>query len=129
MSHALVVQSLFAAQLGRHMVPSAHLSDPEQVPEAPPQVPLPVHVPVLVYCALLQVSLPHAVVAGATSHTPPAAHLPSLPQGGAAAHWPAGAVVPALIARQLPSAPPVSAAEHALHVPVHADAQHTLSTQ
>jgi hypothetical protein len=68
-------------------------------------------------------------VGGACSQTPPAAQLPSLPQGGLGVHWPAGAGMPATTSAQVPVACPVSAFEHAWQVPPHAVPQQTPSTQ
>ena len=51
--------------------------------------------------------------------------MPLLPHVdiAAAVHWPAGAAVPGLTFAQVPFVPPVSAAEQAMHVLVHAELQ------
>jgi hypothetical protein len=86
------------------------------------QVPDPVHVRAPdVSCPLLHEGpTPQLVAAEACSHTPPAAHLPSLPQGGFGEHWPAGAAVPTVMLPHVPVARPVSDIVHAWHVPLHA---------
>jgi hypothetical protein len=68
---------------------------------------------------------PQGVPAAICSQAPPAAQLPSSPQGGEAGHWPAGAGLPASIGAQVPSGCPVSVVVHAWQVPVHAEPQHT----
>lgn len=73
------------------------------------------------------VCVPEAHVCGAqtvplatSSHCPEAAQLPVLPHGGTGVHCPLGAGVPAVKGEQTPSAAPVSALMHPMHVPLHA---------
>ena len=61
-----------------------------------------------------------------SSQTPPAAHRPSLPQGGLRGHWPAGGLVPGVTSAQVPSGWPVRAMVHAWQVPVQAVSQQIL---
>jgi hypothetical protein len=69
---------------------------------------------------VLHVTDPQLVVDVASWQTPPAAQLPVNPHGGAAVHWPDGAAVPPVTLAHVPLVPPVSVAEHAMQVPVHA---------
>jgi hypothetical protein len=71
------------------------------------------------------------VPAGHCSHTPPAAHLPSFlhVDAACAVHWPLGSDAPAMTVPHVPLVPPVSAAEHAWHLPLHALLQQNPLTQ
>ncbi len=76
-------------------------------------------------------ALPHGVLAPYCSHAPPAAHLPSVPHdaGVVTGQVPLGSTLPAVTLPQVPSAPPVAAAEHAWHWPLHAELQQKPLTQ
>ena len=110
-----MTQSVSIEHVVRHAVPlAAHIRLPAHGDEAPVgHVPAPLHVLADVNVDPLHDAAAHCVPLDVYSQTPPAAHLPSKPQGGLAVHWPAGAVLPAMTLAQVPLAWPVSAAEHA----------------
>jgi hypothetical protein len=89
--------------------------------------PMPLHV--LLENALFEQVVPHGVPTGGCSHTPPTPHLPSLPQGGFTGHWPGSACVPGIWLAHVPSGMPVRTIVHRWQVPLHAELQHTPSTQ
>jgi hypothetical protein len=102
----------------------AHATPPAHGAVLPPvHVPDPLHEPPMVRLPPEHDTAPHEVPAWACSHTPPAAQLPSLPQGGLATHCPAGATEPAMRFAHVPFATPVSAIVHAWQVPVHGELQ------
>src|SRR5439155_735503 len=76
---------------------------------------------------LVQLAAPHATVAAADAHRPPAAHAPVFPHGGALPQRESAA--PVVTLAHVPLAPPVRAAEHALHDVLHALLQHNPSAQ
>jgi len=71
----------------------------------------------------------HLCVAGISAQPPEPSHMPWLPHGIIQGHCPDGAVVPALMGAQAPLGSPVSASEHAMQVPLHAELQHRPPTQ
>jgi len=93
------------------------------------QAPEPLQAPAAVKVVPEHEALPHEVPEATCSQTPPAAQLPSLPQGGLAMHWPAGAALPEITFAQVPSAEPVSAIVQAWQVAVQAASQQTPPTQ
>jgi hypothetical protein len=77
---------------------------PGQGPVVPlPQLPLPSHMAAEVSRPLLQLALPHWVVAEACSHVWLEVQFPVLPQVPLGPHWPWGAGLPAVTGWQLPS--------------------------
>jgi hypothetical protein len=95
-----------------------------QAPAVPAvHVPVPLQSPVGVSSLPVHDAVPQLTVLAACSQVAPAAQLPVFPHGGAAVHWPVGAAVPAVMSPHVPLVPPVSAAEHAWQVPVHATLQ------
>jgi hypothetical protein len=87
-------------------------------------VPVPLHVPVGVSVSPVHEAVPQLTVFAACWQVAPAAQLPVFPHGGLAVHWLAGTgAVPVVTSPHVPFVPPVSAAEHAWHVPVHATLQ------
>ena len=73
---------------------------------------------------------PHTVPEGQSSHAP-ALQLPSAPQvdAGVAEQRPRGSALPSAAAAQVPSVPPVFAAEQAWQAVSQAVSQHTASAQ
>jgi hypothetical protein len=117
-------------QLVLQLVELAQTSSPVQADVLPAlQVPEPSHDPARVSMLPLHEGVPHAVPAATSWHEPPAAHLPSPPQGGFGWHCPEGAGVPASWLSHIPFAWPVSTPEHAWHVPAHAVLQQKPLTQ
>jgi hypothetical protein len=114
-------QSLADEQVVPHAVPLVHAKFPVhaagvtvgQLP-APSQLTSGVRVP------FMHDKAPQLVVAACCSHTPPAAHLPSLPHVVVTAHWPEGAGVAGVYGLHVPSGIPVSACVQPMQVPVHA---------
>lgn len=88
----------------------------------PVQLPVPLQLPCVVWLPLEHEAPTQIVLLPYFSHTPPAAHLPSVPQPveGCTAQEPRGSVVPAVTLVHVPLVPPVSAFEHAWQVPLHA---------
>jgi hypothetical protein len=87
-----------AVQLVAHAVvlPQARPLPQGTAVPPPEQVPVPLQVLKVVSMLPVQEVALHIVALDASSHTPPAAHFPSLPHGGAAVHWPDGAARPAV---------------------------------
>jgi hypothetical protein len=72
----------------------------------------------------------HTVPAAYIWHAPAPSHMPLFPQLAAPASLQSlSGSVPVVTGAQVPSVPPVFAAEHAMQVPVHAVLQQTPSTQ
>ena len=81
----------------RHVAELAQTRLPGQGAATPAlQVPVPLQYAMGVNVEPEHAAAPHVAAVDTCSHAPPAAQLPSLPQGGAAAHCPAGAGVPGL---------------------------------
>jgi hypothetical protein len=122
-------QSALEPQLPLQAVMLWQTTPPAQAIVAPPlQVPVPLQVPAAVIWPLLHCGLPHEIPGATCSQTPPAAQLPSLPQGGLAVHCPAGAATPAVMLAHVPFAWPVRAIVHAWQVPLHATLQQVPET-
>ncbi len=120
------MQSVSAAHVSLHAV--APQTSGEQVWVATAgQAPAPLQLAASVATPLAQLAARHAVVAGATAQTPPAAQAPVFPQGGALPQR--LSLAPVVIAAQVPLVPPVLAAEQALHAPAHAVLQQNPSAQ
>ena len=90
------------------------------------QAPAPLQVAAAVAVLPVQLALRHAVVAGATWQTPPAAHRPVFPQGGVLPQR--VSLRPAVTAAQVPFGCPVRALLQAVQVPVQALPQQNPST-
>jgi hypothetical protein len=113
-----------------HAVPLAHVKGAHDWVggEVVLHVPLPLHVRALVSVLALQDPGMHTLPAGQSWQAPAPLQAPVVPQVelAIAGHWLAGnGAVPASTLPQVPSEPPVSAAVHAWHVPVHAVLQQT----
>jgi hypothetical protein len=120
------MQSPSVAQLVRHAVVLAHWRLPGQgAAVAVLHEPEPLQVVAGVSIPFPHMAAPQEMLVAASSHAPPAPHLPSLPHGGAAVHCPAGAGLPGVMLEQVPSATPVSARVQAWQVPEQAMLQQT----
>jgi hypothetical protein len=89
--------------------------------------PMPVQFAATVATPAAQLAARHDTVGAATAHTPALPHNPVFPHGGADPQRASAA--PTVIGAQVPLAPPVLAAEQALHDALHALLQQNPSTQ
>jgi hypothetical protein len=110
-------------------VPLAHAKFVGQAPVVPAvQVPVPVQVLAMVSMLPVHEAAAQTVPDAQSWQAPEPLQLPLLPQVdiAVAVHWLAGTgAVPAVTLPHVPSVPPVSAAEQAMHVPVQAKLQQT----
>jgi hypothetical protein len=91
------------------------------------QAPVPVQLAAKVAMPLAQLAVRHDVVDDASAQAPPAAQAPVFPHSVPVVQR--ESVVPVVVAPQVPLAPPVFAAEHALHAVVQALLQQKPSAQ
>jgi len=120
------MQSVSSAQVVLHAV-GPQVSGAHVVVTGAAHAPVPLQCETAVATPLLQLAAPHATVVAATAHTPPTAQTPVFPHGGWLAQRPSAR--PVVTAAQVPLAPPVRAAAHALHAVLHALLQQNPSAQ
>jgi hypothetical protein len=121
-----LMQSVSAVHVVLHAV-APHISGEQLVVTADGHAPAPLQFAAAVAMPPVQLATRHDTVATATAHRPPLAQAPVFPHGGAATQR--LSVPPAVTGAQVPLAPPVRAAEHALQDVLHAASQQKPSTQ